>query len=82
LVPRQPFASRIFNVYVPGALTLKLATFPAPEIGPVLNTVDPLSQVAVPVPVDELPVRVMLVALQVRTPLALAAILTVGAWLF
>lgn len=47
-----------------------------------LKTVEPFSQVAVPVPVDELPVKVILVVLQVSTPLAVAAILTVGAWLF
>lgn len=67
---------------MPGELTLKEATFPAPEIGPVLKTVVPLSQVAVPLPVDELPVKVILVVLHVKMPLALAEILTVGAWLF
>jgi hypothetical protein len=67
---------------VPGELTLKEATFPTPEIGPVLKTVAPFNQVAVPLPVDELPVKVILVVLHVKMPLALAAILTVGAWLF
>ena len=47
-----------------------------------LITLVPFNQVAVPVPVDEVPVKVRLVLLQVSTPLAVAAIFTVGAWLF
>lgn len=59
-----------------------MATFPTPEIGPVLNTVDPFNQVAVPVPVEDVPVSVILVFEQVSTPFAVAVILTDGAWLF
>jgi hypothetical protein len=63
-------------------VTTKFATFPAPEIGPVLSTVDPFNQVAVPVPEEDVPVSVMLVFVQVSTPDAVAAIFTDGAWLF
>ena len=62
--------------------TTRLATFPVPDMGPLLMTVVPFNQVAVPVPVDELPVNVTLVLVQVKTPFVVAAILTVGAWLF
>lgn len=63
-------------------MTTRLATFPAPEIGPVLNTVDPFSQVAVPVPVEDVPVSVIPVFVHVSTPFEVAEILTEGAWLF
>ena len=62
--------------------TTRLATFPVPDMGPLLITVVPFNQVAFQVPVDELPVNVILVLLQVNTPFAVAAIATVGAWLF
>jgi hypothetical protein len=48
----------------------------------VLNTVDPFNQVAVPVPVEDEPVSVILAFEQVSTPFAVAEILTEGAWLF
>ena len=63
-------------------LTTKLATFPVPAIGPVLKTVDPFNHVAVPFPVEELPVSVSVVLVQVSTPLKVGLMLTVGAWLF
>lgn len=63
-------------------LTIKFETFPGPDMGPVLMTVVPFNQVAVPDPVEEVPVSVSEVLVQVNIPFAVALILTVGAWLF
>ena len=63
-------------------LTIKFETFPGPDVGPVLMTVVPFSQVAVPDPVEEVPMSVSEVLVQVNIPFAVAIILTVGAWLF
>jgi hypothetical protein len=63
-------------------LTFKVATFPTPEIGPVLRNVAPINHVAVPDPVEDVPVSVMLVFVQVSMPFEVAEIPTIGAWLF